>query len=356
MGLRDIVAALRPGVVAVGLGTAGGLLGLLLHIPLPWMMGAMILTTIVAMNGIRLRPPGWLQTIANTILGFVVGSAFTPHVFDGAERWAFSLSAVFVLAIISTLALSVFFSRYAGFGPVTSFFASAPGNVSNMVVMGRAMGGDDRVIALIHSTRMLILVLVVPTWFQVYQGLEAKGAAALAPVPMTAVDAVVILFCCIGGHWGAMLLKMSAPSMFGPMALSAALHFFAVTEARLPEQALAVVQLMIGTSVGCRFVGYSLRRMVGIIALGAATSVLLLIIGGLVAWGLAAATGLDFMALLLSFAPGSLSLMTVISLAVGADTAFVTTHHIVRLMCVILGTPVLCRLVAGRAPPREGVE
>src|SRR3954471_5185364 len=108
MGFRNIVAASRPGIIAVGLGVLGGFIGLLLHIPLPWMMGAMILTTTVAMNGVRLRPPDWLQTTTNAILGTVIGSAFTPHVFDNAGRWAFSLSAVFIFSILSMVALSAF--------------------------------------------------------------------------------------------------------------------------------------------------------------------------------------------------------------------------------------------------------
>jgi hypothetical protein len=37
----------------------------------------------------------------------------------------------------------------------------------------------------------------------------------------------------------------------------------------------------------------------------------------------------------------------------GLDTAFVTTHHVVRLICIIVFTPILCKMMIGRMPARD---
>jgi hypothetical protein len=55
-------------------------------------------------------------------------------------------------------------------------------------------------------------------------------------------------------------------------------------------------------------------------------------------------TGLPFTALILAFAPGGLAEMTLVSLALGIDTAFVSTHHLFRMLILVLGAPFALRL------------
>lgn len=42
--------------------------------------------------------------------------------------------------------------------------------------------------------------------------------------------------------------------------------------------------------------------------------------------------------------------MTVLALVSGADIAFVISHHILRISCVILGAPIVARLMRPRPP------
>ena len=50
---------------------------------------------------------------------------------------------------------------------------------------------------------------------------------------------------------------------------------------------------------------------------------------------------------LLAFAPGGQAELTVLALIVGADIAFVVTHHIVRIFVVILGAPIIGKMRDG---------
>ena len=54
---------------------------------------------------------------------------------------------------------------------------------------------------------------------------------------------------------------------------------------------------------------------------------------------------------LLAFAPGGQAEMTVLALIVGADVAFVVAHHVLRLVIVILGAPLVAGVV--RPKPRD---
>ena len=49
---------------------------------------------------------------------------------------------------------------------------------------------------------------------------------------------------------------------------------------------------------------------------------------------------------LLSFAPGGQAELTVLALIVGADVAFVVAHHVLRIVFVIIGAPLMARIFA----------
>jgi len=54
---------------------------------------------------------------------------------------------------------------------------------------------------------------------------------------------------------------------------------------------------------------------------------------------------------ILAFAPGGQAELTVLALIIGADMAFVVAHHVLRIFVVILGAPLVARLIGGR--PRD---
>ncbi len=47
----------------------------------------------------------------------------------------------------------------------------------------------------------------------------------------------------------------------------------------------------------------------------------------------------------LAFAPGGQAEMAILAIVAGADLAYVVTHHLVRLVVVIIGAPIVARLV-----------
>jgi len=49
---------------------------------------------------------------------------------------------------------------------------------------------------------------------------------------------------------------------------------------------------------------------------------------------------------ILAFAPGGQAEMVLLAIVAGTDIAYVVTHHLVRVVVVILGAPVAARLVA----------
>ena len=323
-------------------GTIGGALFDWLTMPLAWLVGAMVITTIAALAGAPLKGPGRFLNLMIGVLGIMLGSSFTPDVLDNVGQWWGSIATLIAFVVILTASVALFLNKVAGFDPVTAYFSAAPGSFATMVVMGVEMGGDERNISLIHAIRIMLTVLIIPFWFRFYHGYIPDGIIqGVGSIDNIAGGDFAILAACALGYPIAKAVKLPAAALLGPMILSAGVHLSGLTSSIPPNEIINLSQLVIGTGLGCRFVGLHVKRVLKTMALSAGVTAFMLSLAAAFAFGLSQFTGLPFPALWLSFAPGGLAEMTLISLAMGIDTAFVSTHHLVRMMFLVIAVPVI---------------
>jgi membrane AbrB-like protein len=140
--------------------------------------------------------------------------------------------------------------------------------------------------------------------------------------------------------------------MIMAMLFSAAVHGTGLTQVLPPNWLVALVQVVIGAVAGARFAGIrwlELRNTVLQAIVWAA--VLLLTAIGAAALG-AMLFARPFAALVLAVAPGGMAEMTIISYALGIETAFVVTSQVCRSFLVLTMAPILFRLFGIKpAPP-----
>lgn len=341
-------------LLALGLGTLGGMLFAYLRLPLPWMMGAMVVNTVAAVAGAPVALHQGLRRVMIAVLGVMLGSAFSPDILERADQWLVSLAALFLFVIIATAAVLVFLRRVGGYGPVTAYFAAAPGGLNEMILAGGAMGGDDRTISLIHSIRILLVVMTVPFWFRFAYGYEPGVAPAGSGMADLAwVDGVLLAAAAIGGTLLGGRLRIPAANLTGPLLVSAGIHLAGLTRALPPWELVVAAQVVTGAAIGARFAGVPVRRVMSTLVTGAGATVVMLGVTIVFALGLEKLTGLPYVVILLAFAPGGLAEMCLISLALNADTAFVSTHHLVRIVLVVIFAPVAFRIMRRWIPIAE---
>ena len=165
----------------------GGALFEWLTVPLAWLIGAMIFSTVAALAGAPLKSPGRLRHLMIGVLGIMLGSSFTPDVLEHVGQWWVSMATLVTFVIVLTATVALLLNKMASFDPVTSYFSAAPGGFATMVVMGAEMGGDERDISLIHAIRIMVTVLTIPLWFRFYYdyvpGVAVDGSA-VAPADL----------------------------------------------------------------------------------------------------------------------------------------------------------------------------
>ncbi|MFQ5757251.1 MAG: AbrB family transcriptional regulator, partial [Acidiferrobacterales bacterium] len=325
-------------------GAVGGAVFYWFNMPLAWMMGAMVATTIMSMTGRRLYVPQGLRAVMVMVLGVLLGSAFTPDVIEQASRWPITLSALLVYIALITAVLYLYFHKVLGYDPVTAYFSATPGGLNEMVIVGAAFHGDDRTIALIHGSRVLLVVLVIPFWFRYTEGIGA-GVSFRGPslLDTSMLDLGVLTLCAVVGAVGARLLRLPAYRIVGPMLATAAIHIAGWTESKPPYELVFIAQVVVGASVGARFAGVPLERVVRTIAASVSSTSVMLVFTFLAALVLVPLTGIPKAPIVLAFAPGGLVEMSVIALSLGIETAFVATHHVARIAMIVIGAPIVFR-------------
>nr|WP_279630694.1 AbrB family transcriptional regulator [Alcaligenes sp. HPC1271] len=151
--------------IALGFGVAllGALVASWLSMPLPWMLGALILTAATKMAG----SPGACMPLARNagqwVIGTSLGLYFTPAMVHliGSNALFIVMGMVFalVLCCIGTFMLT----RYAGTDLRTAWFASAVGGASEMTGLAERYGARPDLVASAHGLRVLMVVVIIPS-------------------------------------------------------------------------------------------------------------------------------------------------------------------------------------------------
>lgn len=344
-------------VLALLLGTAGGWLAASINLPLPWMIGSMVATTLASMVGAPIAMAAGLRTVMVMVLGVMLGSGFSPEILSVLGEWTASLATMALYILAGTAACYYFFRRICGYDRVTAYFAATPGGLNEMVIMGTAYGGDGRLISLVHSARILVVVLTIPFAFRWFLDIGPTGGVGVPGPSFSEIgmlDLVILTITGIVGWLAARAIKMPAAAIVGPMLASAAVHLAGVTSEAPPAEVVAAAQVGVGAAIGARFANTSVSFILKALrdSLGATlilVALTLVFAGALEAW-----LGIGFGPLVLSYAPGGLAEMSLIAIALGSDAALVATHHIVRIiMIVVLATPAFARITGQK--PKEAI-
>jgi len=335
------------------LGTIGGLIFDWLTIPLAWMIGAMVFTTGAALSGAPVRGSRRIRTIFIPVLGIMLGSSFTPETLGQVSSWVPSVVTMLLFVVIVVAVVGVFLHKAMGFGLVSAYFSATPGGLATMVVIGGEMGGDERRIGLTHSIRIMLTVLIIPFYFRIFEGYVPGGLGSLGSVVNLSLRDAAILVSCMLGYPLFKVLRLPSAQILGPMTLSAIIHVTGLTTAKPPVEIVNIAQVVIGTGIGARFVGVSVVRLYPVMIAAAGGTVFMVGFAAVAALALEALTGLPFAAIWLAFAPGGVAEMTLISLALGIDVAFVSTHHLVRVVFMVITAPLIFHFIDGKWGLRE---
>jgi membrane AbrB-like protein len=347
--------------VTLTVGAAGGFAAQFLHLPLPMLLGSMLVVAGLALGHVRIKsrevsfPPA-LRLGFLPVLGVAIGGAFSPAVLRDMPTWWPSLIAVFCFVplahMLSFLAIRRVGGKNGGLDPVTAFFGSAPGGLIETVQMGEERGANIPMLTMLQFLRLIVTVVLVPIAFTVLTG-HAVGSASGASLSRGTLSLHDLPWLVAAGLVGAALGKLSklpAGLIAGPMILSSALHAMGIVEGGPPQWLINLGQIAIGTSLGVRFKGIARRDFARALRLAAVSTGVSLALAGVFALIFAGIVDKPAAAVFLAFAPGGLTEMSLIALSLNMSVVYVTAHHLVRILMAVMVAQLLAVKVLGPKP------
>ena len=320
-------------------GLAAALLFVALRIPLPWMLGPLIVTAGASMAGAATASwPPW-RTAGQWVLGTALGLYFTPPVVVLVA----SLWCLVVLSIAWTLLLGWLFGialqrlnerHLPGLDRGTTFFAGAVGGATEMTQLAEREGGRADLVASAHSLRILVVAIVIPLAMQ-WTGQHGADWNPPGPREVEPLGLGLLLLCSGSGAWLLTRLGRANPWFMGTLLVSMGLTMSGVTLSAVPPWLTNAAQVVIGVSLGVHFRAAFLRmapRWLGSVALGTLGMIVLsAAFGSSIAW----ATGLPAATLVLGTAPGGIAEMAITAKVLQLGVALVTTLQVCRVVAVL---------------------
>ncbi|PVE24225.1 monooxygenase [Microvirga sp. KLBC 81] len=340
--LRAFTPASFPYVrffAALLVGTLGGWIFARSNLPLPWMLGSMTACTLASLVRAPIAAPGAMRPPMTMIIGVMLGAGFTPRILESVGNWIPTVLGLVGFILVSGAACIVYFRRVAGFDVTTAYFAGMLGGLVEMVIAGEDKGGDARTIALVHSARVLLVVLTLPFLVRLISGapLGARPQFGVSVFETPWLDEIWLLGTALTGGLLGHILRLPARLLLGPMLVSAAVHTLGWTRFAPAVEVVNLAQLVLGTTIGCRFAGTASREIIRILVLSLGSTAILLAITAMFATGVSHVSSYGQVPLLLAYSPGGLAEMSLVALSLGIEVAFVAAHHIVRVFIVMLG-------------------
>lgn len=349
----NLKAQMRGILTALAVGVPAGFLFAWLHTPIPWMIGPMIAVASLNLLGVTMHSPPYARQLGQVILGSAVSLYFTPPVVaalaGNLPAVLAATVAVFVVGIVGALTLS----KASGVDWQSTFFASIPGGAMAMAVLAQRYGAQMSPVAVAHSLRVSLVVIIVP-FALTYSGIPLEAAAYKPALPL--VPAILALWLLISGILGELSERWHFHNgcLLVPIFFGAALTMAGVELSAVPPALTDFAQLMFGLVLGARYERAFFARHKLFIPFALLNSLFILVasaIGGVI---LAWLFGLPIATMIIATSPGGLAEMTILAQALHISVPLVVAFHLFRVVVVNMGTQhiflAVSRLLARTAP------
>ncbi|MRN54497.1 AbrB family transcriptional regulator [Paenibacillus monticola] len=335
----------------------GGALFMLLHLPIPWLLGPMIATLIG--SNIAKKYYVWPGPIRNTgmiIVGYTIGLSLTASALREMARQLPSMLLMTVLLLLFCAGIALVVSKISGINYKTILLGSIPGGLTQMLVLAEETEDINlTVVTVIQVVRLMMIIVCVP--LLIFSPLFGNSSGATDVTPLLSATSAIwsdlfpnmILFaiaCTLCGILG-QKIKFPTAYLLGPAIITAVIQISGVHGPALPFSMINAAQLMIGVFVGLLLDPRKLPNKLQTISLAIGSGILL--IAG--SYGLSLlfsyVVAVSGSTALLSLAPGGMDQMSLIAHEVNADLSTVAGYQLFRTFFIFFAVPPLFKLIFG---------
>ncbi|MCC5959470.1 MAG: AbrB family transcriptional regulator [Rhodobacteraceae bacterium] len=334
-------------IILIYLGAVGtGWIAAQLHVPLPWMIGALVFATGISLYGVQIKAPALSRPAGQIVVAGSVGLAFTPAALETLGAMFLPMVIAALLTIAAGFLVAWVLMRLSDVDAMTATLASVPMGPVESANLAQRYGVNPGPVVFAQTLRIMALVLVIPPAILLLDGSVADPSETLRNMHWTPQGAALLIVLAVLGAFTLKLLRVSNPFFLGPLAASAAAAALGLPVTATPYVVLAGAQVLLGVWLGA-VINRDLFRRAGRFVPAAMLSTLLMMALCLaLALILAPITGTNWATMVLATAPGSVTEMALTAKVLQESVALVTAYHITRIFIIIPSAPLLTRITA----------
>ncbi len=339
--------------VALIVGGLGGLVAFLLSLPIPWLVGSLLAILCCRKWALVRTPPKvfsrWMRVVLGVALGFSVSKSIQSFNLSYLSLLLVTIAFVCFLTLVGFY----FFRRLSGFTNVDAFMSSLPGGLTFLMSLSDDLGDRFPKIGLIHTVRMVFLILSFSlfAWFLGVDEAEATLVSSFH-IPVDPLLWQVLAFAFALGSLSDRLNIAGGHIMF-PMIAAAIFYSQGWIEVPVPAIFQTMAMITFGVGIGCKLNQVELKAfkpyvnaslIFTVFAIAAALGVSLVLSG---------VFELHYFLFFLALAPGSIAEISLIALALGFDVGLVAVMHTCRYLFIMFIGATGLNILSGREHKQE---
>lgn len=317
-----------------------------LGVPLPWMIGPLLLSAALFVSGIASAPvPVQTRPFGQMTVAAQVGLAFSPTALAAVFDLAPLLIGSALLSAFCALSLGVMLSKITRIRLPQAILSIFPTSPVEAAVMAEHYRCDPAPVILSQTVRIAAIVILVPISLYLIDGWPDRSGT----VRQTTFDPLGNMLLAAIAVFAAVLfkkLRLSNPYFLGPLTFIAALTSAGVSLPAFPPEVLAAAQIVLGTWLGSTFRRSLFARGRELVIAAFGGSIALLIAVSTIAVCLAFLSDQSWEVLVLGAAPGGVTEMALTAKFLGIDVALVTAFQLTRILLFMPNLPWIIRLIS----------
>lgn len=334
------IRQLSPWLFTLALGVAGGLLALLLHFPIPWMLGSLIACALARLAGLPVRTlPGVLERWMRVAIGVSLGPSVASSIQLSGAQLPFAIASALGITTLTVFIGMPWFEKQARLPRPAAFLSSLPGGLSMLLALAGDTGNRAEVL-MVHAVRVVIVVVSISLLARML-GVPPVPDPLLASLDWhndtsPALLAGLVIVCFILAE----RLNIAGGHVIVPMVITAAMAAFTDISMAPPTLVKTLALLVFGMVIGCEVANGPRDRYARFFAASSLFTIVIMCLAAVSAWVLVPLMDQHFLVLFLALAPGGIAEVSLVALALGLDAGMVALVHSCRFVYIISVGPI----------------
>ena len=333
-------------------GGVGGFLAKRMRIPAGALIGSLLAAMLFnAISPVIPAYPKDLRLGIQILSGMVIGTRFTQADIKTLKTMILPVLILIVMLLAINMGFAVLMSRFTALSFMTSFFACAPGGVSDLALVAADFGATMEHVALLQLFRLISVIIIFPPMIRKMlpaseriiepkelQTSEFEGK----PNKHSFLNYLVSMATAFAGGITFVMLGIPAGAILGSIFAIALLNL-ATDGACYPPILKPMVQIFAGCYIGSKVTFQTLMEGSVLLVPALILLVELFVMAFLTAFVLHKVCNLNWGTALFSATPGGITEMGLISDELGLETPKIVLMHTFRILAVLGVLPLIAQ-------------